>query len=98
MSADTRIDCKADVPGASGRGASSTQHYSSRSASVSSRWERWSSRWSRGDRVRRPGPAHESALANPEAAGARPAILATLYLGVLLIAFTVPSESARRST
>jgi phosphate transport system permease protein len=28
--------------------------------------------------------------ANPEAAGARPAILATLYLGVLLIAFTVP--------
>jgi phosphate transport system permease protein len=28
--------------------------------------------------------------ANPEAAGARPAILATLYLGILLIAFTVP--------
>jgi phosphate transport system permease protein len=28
--------------------------------------------------------------ANPEIAGARPAILATLYLGILLIAFTVP--------
>ena len=28
--------------------------------------------------------------ANPDIAGARPAILATLYLGVLLIAFTVP--------
>jgi phosphate transport system permease protein len=27
---------------------------------------------------------------NPEVAGARPAILATIYLGVLLIAFTVP--------
>ena len=34
----------------------------------------------------------------PDEAGARPAILATLYLGVLVLLFSVPSACSQRST
>ncbi len=44
----------------------------------------------KGYKSRRPGSAPRAAVGGPAIAGARPAILATIYLGLLLIAFTVP--------